>query len=213
MDMARAGQRGGVPCGSLRVGRDSLEFARVVNLSDAVFAIAMTLLAFKVEAPAAATTGSDLAVVAPQVLAFVFSFAVVGNFWWHHHRLLARLAAIDSAAMMLNLALLGAVALVPFPTELLGRHPGAVASAVAYLALMLLIAAVLLLIVRRAEHAGLWRSHVGRQERAAWSVGWTAMLGVVVLALLIALWMPVVGLAVLLLTGPADHLSRLATRE
>lgn len=196
-----------------RYGRESLEHARVVNLSDAVFAIAMTLLAFKVEAPASAVTAGDLAAVLPQVLAFLLSFAVVANFWWHHHRLLARLTATEPGMILLNLALLGAVALVPFPTELIGRHPGAVAPAVIYLWLMLLITALILLIVRRAERAGLWRSSVDRDERAALSASWAAMVGIVLVAVLVALWLPIAGLALLALTGPADHVVDAARRR
>ena len=42
----------------------------------------MTLLAFKVEAPHA-VTASDLVAVVRQLLAFLLSFTVVANFWWH----------------------------------------------------------------------------------------------------------------------------------
>ena len=52
-----------------RYGRDSLELARVANLSDAVFAIAMTLLAFKIEAPPEAVAATE-----------------VCRRWWHHMR-------------------------------------------------------------------------------------------------------------------------------
>jgi uncharacterized membrane protein len=199
------------PGGAVRCGRDTLEHARVVNLSDAVFAIAMTLLAFKIDAPHAVLTAGDLAAVTPQALAFLLSFVVVANFWWHHHRLFALLAVVEPRLIVLNLALLGSVALVPFPSELIGRHPGAVAPAVVYLALMLLITALTLLIVRRAERTGLWRTHVDQREREGLSAGWAAMLGVVLLGLLVALWVPVAGLAMLLLTGPADHAARRVT--
>jgi uncharacterized membrane protein len=194
-----------------RYGRGSLELARVANLSDAVFAIAMTLLAFKVEAPHEVGAAGDLVAVLPQALAFLLSFAVVANFWWHHHRLLARLGAVEPGMIALNLALLGAVALVPFPTELIGRQPHAAPAAVTYLALMLVITALTLLIVRRAEHADLWVDGVSRQERRDSSASWTAMLGVTAAAMLVALWAPIVGLVMLLLTGPVDHLVRRMT--
>jgi uncharacterized membrane protein len=193
-----------------RYDRDSQEFARLVNLCDAVFAIAMTLLAFKVEAPEDLTTGGDLAPVVPQVLAFLLSFGIVANFWWHHHHLLARVGGIESGFVALNLALLGAVALVPFPTELIGHQPVEPVTALVYLGLMLAITVLIVGIVHRAERVGLWRSEVSEAERRELYVGWVTMVGVIVLAMLVAVMWPVVGLALLLLTGPADHLARRA---
>jgi uncharacterized membrane protein len=194
----------------VRYHRDSLEHARLVNLSDALFAIAMTLLAFKVEAPDGVATVDDLSALLPQVVAFLLSFAIVANFWWHHHGLLARIEHIDAGFVFLNLALLGAVALVPFPTELIGRQLGEVTPTVIYLSLMLLISLLIVLIIHRAERAALWRNDVGEEERQGLQVGWAAMVGVTVAALVLALWWPLVGLATLLLTGPADHLARRA---
>jgi uncharacterized membrane protein len=195
----------------VRYSRESLEHARLVNLSDAVFAIAMTLLAFKVDAPEGVTTFADLAPVLPQALAFLLSFAIVANFWWHHHRLLARIEEVDPHFVLLNLALLGAVALVPFPTELIGGDPGEVAPAVVYLGLMLVITGLIVLIVHHAERASLWRHDMGEHERREHLVGWGAMLGLTALALVVALWWPLLGLAFLLLTGPVDALARRRT--
>lgn len=73
---------------------------------------------------------------------------------------------------------------------------------------MVIITALTLLLIRHAEHAGLWRTHVGRSERAEPSVGWAAMLEVALLGLRVEFWHPGAGRATLLLTGPADHLAR-----
>jgi uncharacterized membrane protein len=209
---ARGRSKGSAPNG-VRYGRESLEFARLVNLSDAVFAIAMTLLAFKVVAPDSVVTSADLAPVLPQALAFLLSFAIVANFWWHHHHLFARVEQIDARFVVLNLALLGAVALVPFPTELIGLNPGAVAPAVTYLALMLVITTLIVSIIHRAERATLWRDDVDERERRELNIGWGAMLGVIIVAILVALWWSPAGLAFLLLTGPVDHLARAKARS
>jgi uncharacterized membrane protein len=99
-----------------------------------------------------------------------------------------------------------------FPAELIGRYPGDRAPALVYLALMLTISVLILLIVQRAEQAGLWRGHVDRAERTGLRVGWAAMVGVVLLALPVALLAPVAGLALLLLTGPADAVARRVSR-
>jgi uncharacterized membrane protein len=170
----------------------------------------MTLLAFKVNAPDGGGTFAVLVPVVPQVLVFLLSFAIVANFWWHHHRLLARVDQFDAGFTFLNLALLGAIAMVPFPTELVGQQPGAAAPAVVYLALMVVIAGLIVLMVHRAERAALWRDDVDERERRELRLGWAAMVGVTTAALVVALWWPLIGLALLLFTGPADHLARRA---
>jgi hypothetical protein len=50
---------------------------------------------------------------------------------------------------------------------------------------------------------------VAQSERRGLAVGWAAMLGVTAAALLVALVVPVAGLAMLVLTGPGDHVARL----
>ncbi|QBI18683.1 DUF1211 domain-containing protein [Egibacter rhizosphaerae] len=100
---------------SRRYRRDSVEFSRVANLSDALFAIAMTLLVLRIEVPdvPADQLAGALADQLPQFIAFLLSFAVVANFWWIHHRFIAVLGVVEPGLIAINLVLLGAVALVP----------------------------------------------------------------------------------------------------
>ena len=87
------------PNGALvrRYGRDTPEFARVANLSDAVFAIAMTLLVLALDAPdvPADRLAAALAAEVPRYVAFVLSFVLVANVWWAHHKFFALVAWID----------------------------------------------------------------------------------------------------------------------
>jgi uncharacterized membrane protein len=112
------------------------EFGRIVAFSDGVFAIAATLLVFTIDTPANIGHGKNLADtlihIRYQILAYAVSFAVVGWFWFIHHRLFGRLTHFDRNLMVLNLTYLGAIALLPFSTDLLGDFTGQWAATVSY---------------------------------------------------------------------------------
>jgi uncharacterized membrane protein len=73
--------------GSSRFGLE-----RLVFFSDAVFAIAITLLALDIRVPELAGTVTNdglaaaIAALGPRIFAYVLSFAVVGLFWLAHWR-------------------------------------------------------------------------------------------------------------------------------
>lgn len=94
---------------------------RLINLSDGVFAIAMTLLAFDLNGPAkhADSLGALLGEMAPQLQAFFWSFASIAIFWAMHRQTFARLKATDGIASALSLALLAFVSLIPAATHIL----------------------------------------------------------------------------------------------
>jgi uncharacterized membrane protein len=114
--------------GAHRYERETLEFERVAFFSDAIFAIAMTLLVVGLEVPRIAreTSSRDLwnalGDMAGQVLMFFISFAVLGSFWLGHHRFFGRLAKIDRRAAMVNLVYLALIAFLPFLSDLLGEY-------------------------------------------------------------------------------------------
>ncbi len=120
---------------------------RLIAFSDGVFAIAMTLLVLSLTVPT--LTGStdevDDALWAalkeqwPELLSYAISFAVIGRYWLIHHRLFRMVRRADSPLLVWNLALLGVIALVPFPTELLGRYGDTTTAVVAYSATMVLL--------------------------------------------------------------------------
>jgi uncharacterized membrane protein len=181
-----------------RYGRETLEFARLANLSDAVFAIAMTLLVLTLDVPDPRSVDLTAALVArlPQFVAFALSFLLVANIWWAHHKFTALLAKVEPGMMAINLAILGAVALVPFPTSLIGNTPtdrGAVVPFIAlFLALLLLHLALVLR--ARAVRAFRWPLPVGLWP---WIVGgWLAAAAFMLVALGVALLSPLTGLVV-----------------
>jgi uncharacterized membrane protein len=119
----------------------TLELDRLVNFSDAVFAIAATLLVLTIQFPQHLHgPGLDSKALReyrdalPQVLAYALSFFVIGRSWLAHHRMFKVIRRIDSRFIALNLLLLGLVALLPFPTEVFGDYPSSRPALVVYAA-------------------------------------------------------------------------------
>ena len=130
--------------GTGKYTRPSLEFERFAFFSDAVYAIAMTLLVVGIAVPAMNDSGDsgemwDLLVgLRHEFVSFFVGFAVLGRYWLAHHRFVAWLSAANSPLMVVNLAYLSIVAFLPFPTALVGRYEENVV-AFAFYALVLAI--------------------------------------------------------------------------
>jgi len=98
---------------------------RLVLFSDAVFAIAITLLAIEIHPPHHWTSIGDLfAQMSEKLFAYLISFAVIGVCWISHRRVYGRLVRADDALDVLNLLVLGLIGLLPLGTELLWEQHG-----------------------------------------------------------------------------------------
>jgi uncharacterized membrane protein len=114
-----AAQRGRRALNPLSVA-GHLEYDRVLFFSDAVFAIAITLLVVDIRVPEVVlNAGNQLYESRDKILSFVISFLVIGLFWMGHHRLFRYITALDRPVIFLNLLFLGAIAFLPYPTALL----------------------------------------------------------------------------------------------
>ena len=109
-------------------GHDTTEPAveRFVFFSDAVFAIAITLLALEIKAPSPGVNADEAAweaallYLTPSLLAFVLGFYVIGSIWTAHHEVFRLVRRFDERLLAPNMLLLFAVVLVPFATALMG---------------------------------------------------------------------------------------------
>jgi uncharacterized membrane protein len=115
---------------------------RLVFFSDAVFAIAITLLALDIRIPELvgvvtnATLAEAIGELGPRLFAYALSFAVVGLFWLAHWRRYLLVEHVDETLVFLNLILLGFIALIPFPTAILGEHGDLAVSVVLYVVIL-----------------------------------------------------------------------------
>ncbi len=107
-------------------GRDT---GRIEYFSDAVFAIALTLLVLDIHLPVVAHPEKQLAPAIaelfPQFFAYALSFTIIAINWMFHHRKFRAIVAYDTGLIWLNFAFLLFVALVPFPTSLLSEYGSA----------------------------------------------------------------------------------------
>jgi uncharacterized membrane protein len=153
--------------GAHAIERDSAEFARVVGFSDGVFAIAMTLLVLQIEVsglpPGGGSAGDMLEALRdtlPEIVSFAVSFYVIGRYWLAHHWFFSRLGRIDRRLLSQNLAYLGLIAFLPFPTSLIGHYEE---NTIAFVVFALSMAAVSLMEIVLSRHsfrAGLLRAGV-----------------------------------------------------
>lgn len=103
-----------------------LRTARLEAFSDAVFAIAITLLVLDIVVPVHSGEHLLRAVAGlwPSYLAYVASFSTIGAIWLGHNAITEYLERTDAALVRLNLLLLLIVSFIPFPTRLLADYFG-----------------------------------------------------------------------------------------
>lgn len=100
------------------------QLERLMLFTDAVFAIAITLLALELRPPAveAGTTDALIAggllALLPKLMGFLISFFLIGFYWTVHHRLCGQLIDYDQKLLWLNLLFLLTIVLMPFSTAL-----------------------------------------------------------------------------------------------
>lgn len=116
-------------------------FDRLMQLSDGVFAIAITLLAFDLHGPTdqnqpLAMLWADLA---PKLDAYALSFVVIAVYWLAHRRFMAMVHTVDAPVTVLTLLMLALVALIPAATQLAHAHGPELASMIIYGALVIAI--------------------------------------------------------------------------
>ncbi|MGH3012122.1 MAG: TMEM175 family protein [Gaiellaceae bacterium] len=162
------------------IARGTAEFGRVANFSDAIFAIAMTLLVLQIDVSGLPRDGGSardmleaLKDALPEIVSFGVSFYVIGRYWLAHHWFYSQLARIDRRLLSQNLVYLGFVAFLPFPTALIGEYEE---NPIAFIAFALSMAAVSLMELVIAGHA--FRSGLLRTGAppGAWEAGRTASL-------------------------------------
>jgi uncharacterized membrane protein len=98
---------------------------RVLAFSDAVFAIAITLLTLRLEVPSdlqGPALARELRDLLPAIGAYTLSFVILGRLWLTHHRIFAVVARVDRSVLVRNLTFLAFIAVMPFPVRLLSDY-------------------------------------------------------------------------------------------
>lgn len=101
---------------------------RLIAFTDAVMAVAITLLVLDLKLPEG-LSDADLYVaiagLSHALWCYVLSFVVIGVLWMAHHNQFAYIRRVDGALLWLNLFFLMAVGLIPFVTSVMSGHRSA----------------------------------------------------------------------------------------
>ena len=99
-------------------------FDRLINMSDAIVAVAMTVNVLSIVGIRRTSTSESVWTVITdnggQIGSFCFTFLIVGVMWLAHNRILNHMRGYDSVTFWLNLVWLMLIALLPWPTTMYG---------------------------------------------------------------------------------------------
>ncbi|WP_162931065.1 TMEM175 family protein [Streptomyces sporangiiformans] len=141
-------------------GREKATNERLVFFSDAVVAIALTLLALELPVPhgrSDAEVWGAFREHLPDYVMFLLSFAVIAALWASHKWLFGRIGAFSPRLLWLNFTWLLGIALVPFATKVLLEDSPYQISAVLYAAVVGGTGLALINMVRHCRVRGLLR--------------------------------------------------------
>lgn len=108
--------------------RTEFQLERLILFTDAVFAIAITLLAIEIKIPEFEGRPSDhqvwehLVELIPKFIGFLTGFAVIALYWVAHHRIFRFLRNYDQKLLWLNLLFLLSIVLMPFSSGLFSSY-------------------------------------------------------------------------------------------
>jgi len=137
---------------------------RLEAFSDAVIAIAITIMVLELRVPHRATIHA-LRPLVPVFLSYVLSFVYLGIYWNNHHHLIKRTNEVTGGILWANLHLLFWLSLFPFATAWLGENDFATTPS-AFYGVVMLFAAIAYYILQTTIVA-----HQGRDSALARALG------------------------------------------
>ena len=201
-------------------GTRTLPAERLKAFSDAVVAIAMTLLILPLMESVTDAAAHHLRTIewlnlnltAGQLFSFALSFVLIANFWLTHHRLFAGIHRVTNGLLWLTIAWMFTIVWLPIPTALLGQLKTDAGQEVLYIGTLALTSTIMLLsrlyVLRHPFLHDIPESRL-RSGLAADLV----TIGLFLLALAVALVFPSVGYLAMFLLLLVAPLHRLVTRR
>ncbi|MHB1137942.1 MAG: TMEM175 family protein [Microthrixaceae bacterium] len=143
------------------------EFGRVVFFTDAVYAIALTLLVLDLHLPAMTGAADDPGVMwtalgdlGPKFVSFAVAFILISRYWIANHGFFTGIQRIDRPYLAYTVLNLAGVAFLPFPTSLVGEYVENPVSGVMFALTLAFISTTETLLLMHAHRARLMRSHL-----------------------------------------------------
>lgn len=110
--------------------RKDFQIDRIILFSDAVFAIAITLLVIEIKAPEVELGApiyeqlNQLASLIPKFIGFIISFFVIAVYWRSHHRMYGFVNRYTDRLIWLNFWFLFFIVLMPFSSAYYSENTG-----------------------------------------------------------------------------------------
>ena len=100
---------------------------RIIAYSDAIFAIALTLLVLEIKIPESELAEKNglfrlLLSNWPSYISFLISFLIISVIWFNHHTMFHYIKHVNHPLMLINTLLMLNVVVIPFCSALLGRY-------------------------------------------------------------------------------------------
>jgi uncharacterized membrane protein len=110
--------------------KDIFQMERIALFSDAVFAIAITLLIIEVKVPPLPYSSAGfnrefpaaMREMIPEFIGFIISFMVIGNYWRSHHSTFNFVKDYDLKLIKINNWFLLTIVIMPFTTAFMSRY-------------------------------------------------------------------------------------------
>jgi uncharacterized membrane protein len=165
---------------------------RTIFFSDAVIAIAITLLIIEIHVPhlpsdSVAAGLAALEELLPSFLGFALSFLVIGRFWLGHSAALASMKSYDPRLFRPNLYFLMMIALMPFATGFWAANVGKVVPTIFYNSILTLTAIANFFVMRIATDVNSGYSQIDAVNAHAFRIRSLAVVAAACLCVVIAL--------------------------
>jgi uncharacterized membrane protein len=118
--------------------KKEFQIERMILFSDAVFAIAITLMAIEIKVPVIEHDVTDklllkaLGHLVFKFAGFLISFFIIGLYWTVHHRMFSFVENYNGKLLWLNLLFLLSIVLMPFSSGLYGEYSNKIEMIVPY---------------------------------------------------------------------------------
>ena len=126
--------------------RTEFQLERLILFTDAVFAIAITLLAIEIRfpefghrLPSNADIWRGLAGLLPKFMGFLVGFVIIAQYWTAHHRIFRFVRNYNTKLLWLNILFLLFIVLMPFSSGVFSSY-GVVAAAFTIYAINIMLA-------------------------------------------------------------------------
>lgn len=108
--------------------KQDFQVERLIFFSDAVFAIAITILVIDLKVPMVPENATEaqflneFAKQIPQLLGFVMSFFLIGIYWTAHHNMFGYVINYSKRLLWINLIFLFTIVIMPFTTAIYSEY-------------------------------------------------------------------------------------------